>query len=375
MIFKIKTDLIPFPDLALEHLKNKKFFESKDILALFPKNPYWFKIIDGKKGIGKTYAINEKIKNYIKNNIKFMLGRYSMKNLTSLGKALNESNSQWPINMKNGELYCKETGKHVGKLFYLKGKGLDQFTSIQFPEYGGVIVDEYSPTFDGNMSNSEIENSLSIVDNFIRFCSDVQRDKPTLEVWLFGNNNNEFNIFKQYFGADFRHKIMIDKEAGLCIINLKELYKGVSKDTNAYGLLKYNERLKAFFTKNESGKLTDDILPSTLFNGLSINYQIIYNNYVYHILNAHENYFAIKRDNNLFLNIHHYALLLKDVTADKDTKMLPRKDTKLIILVRKLIENKLVYDSPETKQTIALLLQETYRYYEQEFLLFWEKEN
>lgn len=375
MIFKIKTDLKSVPDLTLAHLKNKKFYESKDILALFPKNPYWFKIIDGKKGIGKTYAIIEKIKGYIKKDIKFMLGRYSQKNITALGKALNESNSQWPIIMKNSELYCKETNKHVGKLFYLKGKGLDQFTSIQFPEYGAIIVDEYSPTFDGNMTASEITNSLAVVDNFIRFCSDVQRDKPELEAWLYGNNNNEFNIFKQYFGVDFRHKIMIDKEAGLCIINLKELYMGVSQDTNAFGLLKYNKRLKEFFTKNESGKLTDDIMPIGLFDGLTLNYQIVYNNYVYHILQAHDDYFAIKRNDALHLNVPHYALLLRDVTVDINTKMLPRKDTKLIVLVRKLIDNKLVYDSPETKQTIALLMQETYRHYEQEYLLFWDKDN
>lgn len=78
--------------------------------------------------------------------------------------------------------------------------------------------------------------------------------------------------------------------------------------------------------------------------------------------------------NTLYLGRPHYAILLSDVSTDKDTELISRDDYLLIDLILKLVYNELVYNKPETKRTIAFMLQNSLRFYEDQFMNFWTRE-
>lgn len=268
---KTKGDfLVPISDKKIEHLKNKKFFNEEDFTSLFPK--VWFWIFKSAKGKGKTYRLQKRLWDIERKGKKVAVGRYSRDELSELANAMN-NDKDWPFKVKQNQLFSKETGEHKGILFYLKGKGLQRFTSIQFPEYEEILVDEFSPV---NQQEAEHKETKNLVSGFIRFCSDVQRGKPTLKVFMFGNNNSDFDPFMTFFEFDFRHKLMVDYNRGVGIANVGDYYIGITKDTNAFKLTDYDPELKNFFVKNESGELTTDLLPKRMFEKLELKFQIIF---------------------------------------------------------------------------------------------------
>lgn len=356
---KMGDKLSPISNKQLEVfncLSNKKFFEIEDFIDELNKiseTKIWLKIWDGKKGIGKSYQIRKKcweIEN--SKDRKIMLGRMTLGELRKLKIQINtDKKGLWPFKVDKDELYSKETGEHKGTLFYVIGKGLQDFTSQEFPDYDTIIIDEYQPI------KKPDEDWSPYVAMFFRFCIDVQRDKPNLSVDLYGNNNSDFNVFKMYFKTDYTSKIMLDKTAGIVVVNLRDWYVGVVPDTKIYSILKYDDEFKEFIDNNDSGEINDDIMPLQLFNKFKADYQIIYRREVYVFYNYKNLFFAVKKEKHLFGELDTYAITMQDLSLDENCELITIDNNIDIVddIITITLEHTIAYDSPSTRDTVSFI--------------------
>ncbi|MDI4568011.1 MAG: hypothetical protein E7Y34_02900, partial [Mycoplasma sp.] len=142
----------------------------------------------------------------------------------------------WPCIVKTrGMLFDKNSKKrHVSLCSYVKGKGLTALRSLQFSDYDTVILDEYVP----DPRDQNPEATKETIRAFIKMLLDIQREKPDLKVWLFGNANSYKDAFFDYFGLSYNVESAVDRKAGLLILNLREHYIGSLESANAQRLLK-----------------------------------------------------------------------------------------------------------------------------------------
>lgn len=346
--------LAPIDEKHFRKFKKKKFFELEDWIGTGLFKDIWFWMIDGKKGIGKTYRITKLLNEIDNSDRKVMFGRMTRDEKNALKDAMNTDTKTWPFFVKKDQLYSRRTKKHKGTLFYITGNGLQKFTSLQFPEYDLVLVDEYQPLV---KPDKDWDNYVKL---FLRFLSDVQRDKPNLRVEMYGNNNSDFNPFKKFFKTDFRHKILVDRPAGLAVINLREYYIGVSTETNVTDLMKYDDELSNFFSKNDSGELTNDIMPLSLFEKLWPEFQVVFRGKGYIFYYIEKKYLVVKQNSFLHSEIDIFSTNMKDLTLVQGAQIITRLENYEIVfeIIEAMLNNDIAYDSPDTKNIISMMVQE-----------------
>lgn len=333
-----------------ESLKGKKFFELKDLQIIPNFEKYWFRIIEAEKNVGKTKQVTEILWDVQKSETrKIMFGRKTRDEMKTVGDAMNNDTAGvWPFRMgKGNNLYDKETGRHCGKLFYLKGAGLKPFASNQFPDYDEVVIDEYQ-------SSSEDKELTRLVREFIIFLLNVKRDKPSIKVTLLGNTYSLFDPFRIYFQTDYSQKYLKDEKRGILILNLAGIYKGVSKKGNVSNLLDYDTNLKNFVNGSTSFDDVRNILPKPLFKKLVLRYQLVINKEAYAVYNL-TNGLAIEDVKKIYLENETYCTSLRDLALVPNGMIINQKENFDVgeEIINYIYENRILYNTPETLNKIT----------------------
>lgn len=270
-------------------------------------------IINLKKNCGKTYWIinqtNELcekcINGYINNvdaNHKFVL---LFRTDTILKARINEINldDNYKYYIIGNKIFSKGEKKikitkngnekeiwdnrniHVGFAFGLNS--MDNYTGFQFHGVKKVFYDEYRSkrTLSYNQRESEFRKFYIFLDN-------VQRDKNDLQVYLFGNNEDDADPIAEGFFIDKTTDYFIDLEGGVFYFNV-DFLKGATKESRlANRLAKYSPSLKQFIEQNQATDTNKAIIPMNQFPEKepwafilveNIYYRIRYNNDIYYI--------------------------------------------------------------------------------------------
>lgn len=230
------------------HLKDEKFLNMNTIQLLFP----WARvfIIKGRKNIGKTYTMIDAMTKIAQRRKKFLYLRITREEADNTSKEWS-SDPNIPFYIKAKRFYYKPDEESdaydCGQVAYLKN--LQSLRSQQFNDYEGIFFDEFV-AFRENVYGAKAKDQLELAKNFILLITDVQRSKPDLMVWCFGNNNIPIDLFTQYFRADKDNVINYDEENKLVMLNFKDYFKGFK--TLGSGLAKYSYQLNDFFASNKS---------------------------------------------------------------------------------------------------------------------------
>lgn len=345
-----KEFLTEIDEKVFEKLDGKKFFELKDLDVIENNEKYWFKIIEIEKNTGKTYQVAKKLWE-IQNSTfrKIMLGRKTREEMITLRSAMNnDSKDIWPFKVgKGNNLYDKESGRHCGRMFYLKGAGMTPFASNQFPDYTDVVVDEYQAV-------KEDKELTQLVREFIIFLLNVKRDKPEIQVLMLGNTYSLFDPFRLYFKTPYDKKFLKDEKRGVLILNLAKKYKGVDKKGGVYDLLDYDNDLKNFVDGSTSFDNIGNILPIPMFKKLKIAYQIVINREAFAVFWL-KNGIAIKAENNIYSKTDTFCASLKDLALVPNGYIISPKENFEIgeELIYYISDNAVLYDTPETLNKIT----------------------
>lgn len=238
--FKTNFEEISLDRLA--HLKHKKYFELKDIREEF-KNAKMF-IIKGKKNIGKSYAMINEMKNIATSGGKFLFLRLTDGEVKSLSKEWT-NDLTIPFSIKSNRIFYDN--KDCGII--ANANNLQSLRSLQYNNYKAIFFDEFV-AFDRKYYKPD---KLSVARNFIRLVIDVQRAKKSIEIWCFGNNDEQIDLFTNFFKVSINSDINYDKNAEAVIINLRNLYNGI-KISQGTKLAYYDRELDNYLKDNRTMK-------------------------------------------------------------------------------------------------------------------------
>lgn len=294
----MKNNNVEFKTVNIEkikHLKNKKFFELKDLEAIFPDIDFF--IVKGKKNIGKTYTMIERMKEVVAQGKQFLYIRITESEVKTTGKEWT-SDPNIPFFVKANRIYDKETKKDVGQMGYLKN--LQRQRSLQYNNYSHIFFDEFVG-FDVKVYGGQVDDDVKLVRQFIQLIMDVQRTKRNIKVFCFGNNNIQIDIFTKFFRLNYKDIIQIDKKAKVLFLNLQDYYVG-GNDTLASRLSKYDQKINDYLIRNNSLEDLDKIVNYDKTNNGIIHLILLYNNNYYSFIETIEknklNKFYIITDTN-----------------------------------------------------------------------------
>ncbi|AAG01278.1 P46 [Mycoplasma phage P1] len=259
----------------LKFMEKKQYFEISDIESLDPSMRFF--IIKGKKNIGKTYALLERMKDLAQKGEKFLFLRISDSEVKFLANEwTNDVNN--PFYVKANKIYVKQTKEHIGLISHIKN--LQKLRSLQYNDYSHIFFDEFVAFDEKSYGSSDSNASLTLVRNFIRLIMDVQRAKEDIKIFCFGNNDIAVDIFSKYFRLSINEPYQVDNEAKITFINLRHYYQGV-RSSYAKGLAFYDLVLDQYFSSNKTMEdITKLAVYDSLHNGV-IRYNILLNDNYY----------------------------------------------------------------------------------------------
>lgn len=233
---------------VVKKFEGKKYFEIDDLLSTFPDLNFF--VIKGKKNIGKTYSIIQKMEEIARRGKKFVLMRITEGEAKTVTKEWN-ADPNIPFKIKSKRIYYQKSKNEIidcGQVAWLKN--LQSERSQQFNDYEVVFFDEFVP-FQESVFGAGVESQILLARNFIRFIIDVQRSKKEIKVFCFGNNESALDIFAKLFRISLDHPIYINKEAGVLYWNLQDYYKGHDK-TLGHKLAIFDADLEDYLASNRS---------------------------------------------------------------------------------------------------------------------------
>lgn len=244
------------PKKFIELFKNDKFFTIKKLETIFEGYNYF--IVKTKKSTGKTYSLIQKMLECEYNNKKFIYIRNNVETIKNVATNWRDNeNVPFLIKSTTGAIVSKQTNIIVGMCTSIKN--LSHLKSLNFEDYEYIFWDEFV----------ELDNRLyycditALIDSFHTLIADVQRSKPTIKVFCFGNNNVVDDIFAQYFDFSLKKNYLWDNEAKVVYLNFKSYFEG-QKSGLAVGVAKYNKTYEAFLANNDT--LQDTSLFKEKFN-------------------------------------------------------------------------------------------------------------
>ena len=248
-IQKFQAGMTRVPDDLIKFMKNKKYFEIKD-LEVF--KDCWCFFIKGKKGIGKSWSLIDLMNKVDQSDqAKMVYLRTRMEDL-KMSAASFETNPRIPFTIKNKLLISKKTGRICGIAAF--ANNLSSLRSQNYSDYKYIVYDEYVAQ---NPSDYKFRDQFA--NKFVRFVMDVYRDfrdekgVSPLKVYCFGNDDIEYDPFTEYFRLDVHDTYLNwDRNIGVVAGNLRNYYQGMLKESKAYGLAYYDEQMEQFLDANRS---------------------------------------------------------------------------------------------------------------------------
>ncbi len=231
-----------------EIIKDKTYFEIDDVNKL---NVDWkILFVLGKKNIGKSYQLR-KLLTELKEDERVVFGRYSKGELDVLKTSWNLDES-FPFGVKGEKIIDKKTGRYRGQL--VKFKNLQTSASMNYDGVKYIIFDEIIPLDPKLITKAQVEA-------FIKFLSNVERNKSDLKVLLFGNNNG-INELMNAFNLGVADFLIWKKDIKMLYINTFELFKGIESQEITAGILKYIPAIEESLLSNKPLSMSQRLLPN-----------------------------------------------------------------------------------------------------------------
>lgn len=228
----------------------KEYFEFSDLMLDNEINKYIFcYIINSKKGIGKTYQLK-----------KLMLEAYNEGKYTVFIRRIKEDfdrlkydwkiDNEWPFYIKGYGIFSKKDGKLAGRIATIST--IYSETGQEFPNFKYIIFDEFK---DKRGISRYIDGEFG---KFVKFCADVQRNKPDLKIFMCANDETKYDPYTIGLRIDATTDYFIDPLTGVFYVNLTNKFIGAIKETTTASRLSiYDNQLQDQF-KNNATTYNDD---------------------------------------------------------------------------------------------------------------------
>lgn len=160
---------------------------------------------------------------------------------------------------------------HIGKAIAFKS--ISQYGSMQFNDYDLIVFDEFMPQ---NERDERLLYPIDRINNFFVFLSNVERNKPDLKVYLFGNFLTSNNQLLQTLQFNYDANIKYDADTKILIINTFSLYQGIINQTITQGFLKFAPMIKNALENNVSLTSTERKINITDFYQMDRRFGIMF---------------------------------------------------------------------------------------------------
>ncbi|WP_075285103.1 hypothetical protein [Mycoplasmopsis bovis] len=298
--------------------KNKKYFEFADIDKL--KLNWNILFFLGKKNIGKSYQLNLLIKS-LKDNERFIYGRFSASEIETTRTTWNDD-AEWPYYIdskriirhkheftytthtnKKGESITKQANKIVGTCVIFQTLQNTASAFNGFENFKFILFDEIIPLNPQEMKPNHIES-------FIRFISNVERNKTDLKIYMLGNNNGP-NVLMSQLKISTADNLIWREEEKFLFINSQDIYKGIENQQTTLGLLKYSIAFQDAILNNKPLSISQrQITDLNIINEFNYWISIIHNYSAYHIKKINTNHQGYK----ITMYLLHRELYVNDET-------------------------------------------------------------